>query len=231
MPYLRKALALGALALTAVSSRATAQTINFDDLNPAVDFLTVPVPYNGLGWNYGGGVTLVGPLSYVHQNEAYPCRSGLNCAINSHLSTIVVKTLTDAVTDKFTFTAWLAGSGLLNRFGANAVRARGYSGGSTTADFTMDFSLTGAAWIPVDFTGHLFNTLIFTPVDANGNEFTFDPFALDAGALLLDDMTVSHTLSQPPTPSLVPEPSAVLLMAFGLGAMAMASRRRSRAVA
>lgn len=222
MLHYRKLLTLSAFALIAASSQATAQAINFDDLNPSVDFLQVPTPYKGLVWNTSSGLTLLGPLGYVHQDATKPCRSGDNCAINSHLSGIVVRSIVGDAASRFTFTGWLAGSGLLGApTGASSVRARGYTNGSSIADFTVDIALGGATWVQADFTSHLFNFLLLTPVDANGNEYAFDPFANGAGSILLDDMNVRNTIT-----STTPEPGSMLLLAAGLAAVGVTVRRR-----
>ena len=139
----------------------------------------------------------------------------------------MVRSLTNSAADKFTFSAWvsgISGSGF-NSAGASGVRVRGYTGGSTVADFTQDVSLIGSPWVQLDLTSRLFNYLRLTPLDANGNQFNYISTVDQPGYLLLDDMNFQTTVTVPPVVT-APEPSSFVLMAAGLGVAGFTARRR-----
>ncbi|MEP6766151.1 MAG: PEP-CTERM sorting domain-containing protein [Gemmatimonadaceae bacterium] len=232
MHRIRTAIALSALGAALLPTIAAAQAVNFDEL-PTVFNSFVPTPYNGFAFNYSDNLTLAGPLQYASasKNAGLVCRSADNCAYNNHGSaSIVIRSLTDNVADKFTFSAWLsgkAGSGFSSA-GASGVRVRGFSGGSLVADFSQDISLTGSPWVQIDLTSRLFNFLMFTPLDANGVAFQYISTVDQPGSLLLDDLNFQKTITVTPPTTTTPEPSSLALMAAGLALAGFGARRRTR---
>lgn len=208
---------LAAALATVVAVPVRAQTfVNFDDLAPSVGGgAALPSPYQGYTWSFGGT-----PMGWISPGSPYTddvCRSGTNCAYNGFG---LISGVTSAT--PFTFSGWLRRWNWSNDAGgATSVLIEALNGASVVGSVTVQ---TSASYQFFQLLAPM-TTLRFTPQGGSG--LGCAQGSANCGYFLLDDVTFNPSTA--PTPSVVPEPSAYLLMLTGLLAMVVVRQRRRRA--
>ena len=204
--------------LLAVPTFAQAQ-ITFDELAPG-NYLGLSNPYQNFRWFFGDAAFGQGAgnaLQYSTLGAA--CFSASNCAYNANGNTPMrIESLTSS-SPVFTFAGYLAAGYPGFSPTAVTVLAQGFIGSSAVAAFSQVLTLgAGGAFSLFDLSGQVgVNKILLTPRDAQG--------AGPTGFFRLDNVTLGAPVGPPS--NVVPEPSTIVLLAGGLGALAWASRRRA----
>jgi len=213
---LRSKLPLAVLVLTLATSRVAQAQITFDDLSLG-SFAPVPLGYMGFNWFYGDGA--FGSGTNLQYSTDISCFTTRNCAYNANANTpIRIESLNSLSSSTFTFAGYLASGYPGYGSAAQTVRAQGFVGTSSTAVFTTTLGLNADnTFKKFDLTGlGAVNKILLTPQQS--------AVIGASGYVRLDNVSLGA-----PTPgtTVAPEPSTILLLACGLGALAVAGRRRA----
>ena len=221
IPFLTAAVLLGA---SPFQARAT---VTWDDL-PLGSYQPTPLGYGGYNWYFGDGTFgsdgSTGPNDPNHgllqystaANEGVLPHSTPNAAYNAWgFTPMRIESLDPGEGSEFTFSGWFSSQGDLGVGSASEVKAQGFIGTSSTAAFTIIFTLpSDGSWVYESFATDLaVNKLLLTPLDSSGNAYAGAPFSPAPGYFWMDDVQLSA----------VPEPStiisgALMLLPFGAGA-------------
>jgi hypothetical protein len=124
-----------------------------------------------------------------------------------------IESLDPGAGSEFTLSGWFSSQGDLHVGSASEVQAQGFIGTSSTAAFTIIFTLpSDGSWVYESFATDLaVNKLLLTPLDSSGHPYA--PNYPAPGYFWMDDVQLSA----------VPEPStiiagALMLLPFGAGA-------------
>lgn len=147
------------------------------------------------------------------------CFTTKNCDYNANANTpIRIESLNSLSSSTFTFAGYLASGYPGYERAAQTVLAQGFVGTSSTAVFTTTLGLNADnTFKKFDLTGlGAVNKILLTPQQS--------AVIGASGYVRLDNVSLGA-----PTPgtTVAPEPSTILLLACGLGALAVAGRRRA----
>ncbi len=192
-------------------------TQNFDNITGGT---SAPLT---LGFGFAGNATLSGSGNVEIESSSIIPFGRYAISGDRYFQTEAAGTATFSIL----FSQKVAGFGFYGvDFGdvGGSVLVRLLSGGSLVSTLTIQPS-AGTGFIPqlnggLRYWGVLFGSNAFDKVEFS---FTGDPN--DSDVFAFDDLTVADA-SQVQPPGVVPEPSTYLLMATGLGALALVARRR-----
>jgi hypothetical protein len=145
-------------------------TVNWDDL-PNGAYNPTPGGYGGLNWYFGDGSfgsagsgDFNGQLQYS-TTPGITLLSSPNAAYNAWGCTPMrIESQNTSVGDEFTFSGYFSGQGYAGfSSGAYQIEVQGFTGGSSTADFTQYLTLSATGWTELNLTTAV-NKVLLTPL-------------------------------------------------------------------